>query len=253
MPLQLPQRSAGGLQHYGEVLHLTRRQSRLAADGVMIGVVLGMLRERTGRTLEVLIEHYLAPLFYERLLGRRTHEPFSLQPDQMKMMKRLLASMTLACCIDISTVQADTAWQTLTYSDPRHPSAFSPIVVPLWRRELADKPFYQIHAARFEAAGTTYLVSVAFAGGICDMRANGRNAVAEPAICPAQVDVLRGGAVVQTVRGRVCSVAPLPEDTTANPTDATEVQFDPASMTVSFRSRLSGKWVRACQRQIRVR
>lgn len=169
------------------------------------------------------------------------------------MTKRLLASLTLACCVGISTAQAETAWQKLTYSDPRHPSAFSPIVVPLWRRELADKPFYQIHAARFEVAGTTYLVSVAFAGGICDMGANDRNAVAEPAICPARVDVLRDGAVVQTARGRVCSVAPLPEDTTANRTDATEVRFDAASRTVSFRSRLGGKWVRTCQRQMRIR
>ncbi|MFC6742021.1 hypothetical protein [Methylobacterium tardum] len=166
---------------------------------------------------------------------------------------RLVASMTLACCASISTAQAETAWQKLTYSDPRHPSAFSPIVTPLWRRELADKPFYQIHAARFEAAGTTYLVSVAFAGGICAMGANDRNAVAEPAICPARFDVLRDGAVVHTVRGRACSVAPLPEDAMANPTDTTEVRFDAASITVNFRSRLSGKWVRTCQRRMRVR
>jgi hypothetical protein len=167
------------------------------------------------------------------------------------MIKRVVA-MVLVCCTGVGTAQAE-AWQKLTYSDPRHPSVFSPVVTPLWQRELAGKPFYQLHAARFEAEGTTYLVSVAFAGGICAMGANDRNAVAEPAICPARVDVLRDGKVVQTVRGRVCSVAPLPEDTTVNPTDGTEVRFDAATRTVSFRSHLSGKWIRTCQRQMQVR
>ncbi|MCB4806498.1 hypothetical protein QO001_006466 [Methylobacterium brachiatum] len=165
------------------------------------------------------------------------------------MIKRAVATMMLVCCTGVSTAQAE-AWQKLTYSDPRHPSGFTPTVVPLWRRELADKPFYQIHAARFETEGTTYLVSVAFAGGTCAMGANDRAAAAEPAMCPARVDVLRDGKVVQTVRGRVCSVAPLPEDTTANRTDTTEVKFDASSKIVSFRSRLSGKWLPTCQRQM---
>ncbi|MDE4909555.1 MULTISPECIES: hypothetical protein [unclassified Methylobacterium] len=168
------------------------------------------------------------------------------------MTKRVVAAMMLACCAGLGTAQAETAWQKLTYSDLRHPSAFTPTVVPLWQRELVDKPFYQIHAARFEAKGTTYLVSVAFTGGICAMGANDRNAAAEPAICPVRVDVLRDGKVVQTVRDRVCSVAPLPEDTTANRTDATELKFDASSKTVSFRSRLSGKWLPTCQRQVHV-
>lgn len=166
------------------------------------------------------------------------------------MTKRIVASIMLACCMASSAARAET-WQKLTYSDPRHPSAFSPVVTPLWQRELADKPFYQLHAARFEAEGTTYLVSVAFAGGICDMGANGRNAVAEPAICPARIDVIRDGKVVQTAHAKVCSVAPLPEDTTANQTDETEVALDAASKTIRFRSRMNGKWLRTCQRQMR--
>lgn len=126
-------------------------------------------------------------------------------------------------------------------------------MLPLWQRELAGKPFYQIHAARFEVESTTYLVSVAFAGGLCTMGANDRNAAAEPSICSARVELIQDGRIVQTVRSKVCSVAPLPEDTTANPTDATEVRFDAAAKAISFRSRLSGKWVRSCLRQMRVR
>lgn len=68
---------------------------------------------------------------------------------------------------------AATPWQRLAYSDPRHPGLLDAAVLPLWQRDLADKPFYQIHAVRFEVEGTTYLVSVAFAGGICTMGANG--------------------------------------------------------------------------------
>ncbi|SDO22639.1 hypothetical protein SAMN05216360_11715 [Methylobacterium phyllostachyos] len=153
----------------------------------------------------------------------------------------------------VGPVQAGSSWQRLSYSDPRHPGPLDAVALPLWQRELAGKPFYQVHAARFEDAGTTYLVSVAFAGGICTMGANDRNAVAEPAICPVRVDVIQGGTIVKTVRSKVCSVAPLPEDTTANQTDATEVAFDAASQAISFRSRLSGRWVRLCQRQVKVR
>lgn len=149
------------------------------------------------------------------------------------------------------SAHAAPSWLRLAYSDPRHPGLLDVAVLPLWQRELANKPFYQLHAARFEAEGTTYLVSVAFAGGICTMGANGRNAVAEPSICPARVDVIRDGKIVQTIRSKACSVAPLPEDTTANPTDATEVAFDAGSKTVRFRSRLSGTWIRTCQRQMR--
>ncbi|MCJ2075541.1 hypothetical protein MKK68_07715 [Methylobacterium sp. E-016] len=167
------------------------------------------------------------------------------------MCKRITASLMFVGALGIGVAQADD-WQKLTYSDPRHPSAYSVAVTPLWQRELADKPFYQLHAVRFEIEGTTYLVSVAFAGDICAMGANGRNAVAEPAICPTRVDVIRGGKTVRTVRSKVCSVAPLPEDTTANPTDATEVAFDAASKTIRFRSRLNGQWLRSCQRQVRL-
>ena len=168
------------------------------------------------------------------------------------MSKQIAASLMLVCTMGVIAARAE-AWEKMIYSDPRHPSALSPIVMPLWQRELVDKPFYQLHAARFEVGGTTYLVSLAFAGGICTMGANGRTAVAEPAICPARVDVIQDGRTVRTVRSKVCSVAPLPEDTSANPTDATEVALDAATQTVRFRSRLSGRWVRACQRQVRVR
>lgn len=168
------------------------------------------------------------------------------------MSKRIVAALMLVCAVGISTARAE-AWQKLTYSDPRHPSAFSSTVTPLWQGELAGKPFYQIHAARFEVDGTAYLVSVAFAGGICMMGANGRNAIAEPAICPARVDIIQNGQTVRTIRSKVCSVAPLPEDTTANPTDATEVAFDAATTTVRFRSRLSGRWIKTCQRQMQLR
>lgn len=166
------------------------------------------------------------------------------------MSKRIAASLILVYGTGICPAQAET-WQKLTYSDPRHPSAFTPIAMPLWQRELADKPFYQIHAARLVGEGMTYLVSVAFAGGICSMGANDRNAVAEPSICPARVDVIRDGKIVRTYHSKVCSVAPLPEDTTANPTDATEVMFDAATRAIRFRSRLNGRWVRRCQRQMR--
>ncbi len=168
------------------------------------------------------------------------------------MSKRIAASLMLVYALGVSAARAE-AWEKMIYSDPRHPSAFSSIVMPLWQRELSGKPFYQLHAARFEVGGATYLVSLAFAGGICTMGANGRNAVAEPAICPARIDIIQDGRTVQTVRSKVCSVAPLPEDTTANPTDATEVAFDAATQTVRFRSRLSGRWLRACQRQVRFR
>lgn len=167
------------------------------------------------------------------------------------MSKRIAAALTLVCALNTGTAQAE-AWEKLSYSDPRRPSALSPIVTPLWRRELADKPFYQIHAARFASEGTTYLISVAFAGGICEMGANGRSAVAEPAICPARVDVIRDGKTVRTIRSKVCSVAPLPEDTTADQTDATEVAFDAASRSIRFRSRLRGRWRNVCQRQMRI-
>ncbi|GJD81770.1 hypothetical protein [Methylobacterium gregans] len=165
----------------------------------------------------------------------------------------LVMSAALAACATLSPAHAETAWQKLTYSDPRHPSVFTPLVAPLWQRELAGTPFHQIHATRIEADGATYLVSVAFAGGLCEMGANGRNAVAEPAICPARVDLLRDGKVVSTTRGRVCSVAPLPEDTTANQSDKTEARFDPATQTISFRSFMSSKPVRTCQRQMKLR
>lgn len=164
-----------------------------------------------------------------------------------------LVGLAALSTVDLAgPAHAASPWQRLAYSDPRHPGPLDAAVLPLWQRELADKPFYQLHAARFEADGATYLVSVAFAGGLCEMGANDRNAVAEPAICPARVDVIRDGRVMRTIRGRVCAVAPLPEDTTANPTDAAEVRFEAASKTVSFRSRLSGKWLRMCQRQLRV-
>lgn len=162
------------------------------------------------------------------------------------MSKRIAASLMLVW--GASGAQAE-AWQKMTYSDARHPSALSPTVMPLWKRDLADKPFYQLHAARLEADGTTYVVSIAFAGGLCDMGANGRNAVAEPAICPARIDIIRDGKVVRTARTKVCSVAPLPEDRTADQTDATEVAVDAASKTIRFRSRMNGKWLRTCQRQ----
>lgn len=51
-PAMLPQtspRHSSGLQHYEDVLALTGQQYRLAADGVTVGVVLGMLDTRTGR------------------------------------------------------------------------------------------------------------------------------------------------------------------------------------------------------------
>ncbi len=51
-PAMLPQashRHSSGLQHYDDVLALTGQQYRLAADGVTVGVVLGMLDTRTGR------------------------------------------------------------------------------------------------------------------------------------------------------------------------------------------------------------
>ncbi|CAA2144480.1 hypothetical protein [Methylobacterium bullatum] len=88
----------------------------------------------------------------------------------------------------------------MVYSDLRHPSEFTPLVAPLWQREIAGKPFHQIHAARFELSGQTYLVSIAFAGEICSMGANTRNSAAELSICPARVDFLQDEKVIRTTR-----------------------------------------------------
>ncbi|MCJ2127513.1 hypothetical protein [Methylobacterium sp. E-045] len=161
-------------------------------------------------------------------------------------------SLVLALTAAAAASQAAEPWQKMVYSDPRHPSEFTPLVAPLWQREIAGKPFHQIHAARFEAGGQTYLVSIVFAGEICSMGANGRNAVAEPAICPARVDLLQDGKVVRTTRGKACSVSPMPEDETGNQADATQVRLDPVARTVAFRSLMAGKSVRACQRTLRL-
>ena len=161
-------------------------------------------------------------------------------------------SLVLTFSSAASSTQAADPWQKMAYSDPRHPSEFTPLVAPLWQREITGKPFHQIHAARFEVGGQTYLVSIAFAGEICSMGANGRNAVAEPSICPARVDLLQDGKVVRTTRGKACSVSPMPEDETGNQADTTQVQFDPGAKTVAFRSLMNGKFVRTCQRTLRL-
>lgn len=84
------------------------------------------------------------------------------------------------------------------------------------------------------------------------MGANGRNAVAEPAICPARVDLLQDGKVVRTTRGKACSVSPMPEDETGNQADTTQVRFDTVAKTVAFRSLMHGKFVRVCQQTLRL-
>lgn len=170
----------------------------------------------------------------------------------MRFHERLIAPVLLAIVLGHGPAQAAEPWQKLIYSDPRHPSVYTPVVTPLWKRELADLPFYQIHAVRVEGGGETYLISIAFGGGLCEMGANGRNAVAEPAICPVRVDVLQDGKVVRTARGKACSVSPLPEDETGNQADTTQIRFDPAKRSIAFRSLMNGKAVRTCQRTVRV-
>ncbi|KQO49566.1 hypothetical protein ASF08_23135 [Methylobacterium sp. Leaf85] len=51
-------------------------------------------------------------------------------------------SLVLALTAAASTAQAAEPWQKLVYSDPRHPSEFTPLVVSLWQREIAGKPFH---------------------------------------------------------------------------------------------------------------
>lgn len=66
---QTSHRHSSGLQHYDDVLALTGQQYRLAADGVTVGVVLGMLDTRTGRMPVGLVDarraYWADTLFYD--------------------------------------------------------------------------------------------------------------------------------------------------------------------------------------------
>jgi len=165
-------------------------------------------------------------------------------------MKRSLASLMLTVCV--GSAHAEPAWRSLSYSDPRHPGQMDAIALPLWRHELANAPFYQMQVSRIEAGQATYIVSLVLAQGLCTSGPNDKNAVAEPAICPLRVDLVQDGRVVRTVRGKACSVVPLPEDRTADQTDVTRVRFDEATKAFEFRSRMSGKWLRRCQMRVRI-
>ncbi len=124
--------------------------------------------------------------------------------------------------------------------------------LPLWKRELANAPFYQMQAARIEVGRETYIVTLVLGAGLCITGPNDKNAVAEPAICTVRVDLVQDGRVVRTARGKACSVVPLPEDGTADQTDVTQVRFDEARSAIAFRSRMNGKWLRRCDVRVRI-
>ncbi len=76
MSAQLLVSPGAGLQHYEEVLSLTGRQYRLAANGLEVGVVLGMLDSRTGRMPIGLVDarnaYWAETLYYDanrRVIG----------------------------------------------------------------------------------------------------------------------------------------------------------------------------------------
>lgn len=165
-------------------------------------------------------------------------------------MKRFLASLMLATCV--GSAHAEPAWQSLSYSDPRHPGPMDVVTLPLWRHELANAPFYQMQATRIDAGPASYLVTLVLGAGLCSTGPNDKNAVAEPAICPVRVDVIQNGSVVRTIRGKACSVVPLPEDGTSDQTDVTQVRLDEAGQSIEFRSRMRKKWLRRCQVRVRV-
>jgi len=160
--------------------------------------------------------------------------------------------------------QSDGAWQTMTFSDFREPSATDPLQTVVWPDAIKEANAYATQelkknlngknawvtalAARFEDKGRSLIVSTVLTRA-CDTGANDARAGVERSICPLRIVMIDKGKAAILREDRGCYLDP--PDTSLpvqNRNDSIQARFDPASGQIQMRAIIGGKLVAECSR-----
>lgn len=185
------------------------------------------------------------------------------------MIRLLIPALMVLFLYDAAFAQADGAWQAMTFSDFREPSATDPLQTLVWPdviREVNDytaKEFkrplngkngwIRALSATFRQGEKTIIVSTALYRK-CDSGANNAGSGIEASICPLRVVQIEKGGARTIHSGTGCYIDPPDRGLPAgNQHDSIQVRLDPSSRMISMRTLIGGAWVADCSRTIPTR